>query len=185
MRRSDASSFAGAVDARGGRRADDVRANRPPPPPPDPQMQSHELSAASDVWAMAMLLWEMMTESKPWDGLYPDFAQLREAVCRGERVQIPPSAAAAYPVGYIAVVKAGTSFTVFIPPRTPRLTPSHPARPPVTPHLPNSCSLGPRFPAQPVVPFSCRNFPLLIHSKPPSPAYSPPAHLLCLSGCSC
>ncbi len=94
------------------------------------QMQGAELTGAVDVWALAMLLWEMMTESKPWDGLYPDFVQLREAVCRGERVQIPPSSAATYPVGYIAVIKAGTSFTVFTaPPHTLRPVPGHPAAP--------------------------------------------------------
>ena len=79
---------------------------------PPEQMQGAELTEAVDVWALAMLLWEMMVEAKPWEGVYTDFAQLKEAVCRGERVEVPPSAAAAFPAGYVAVIKAGTSMQV-------------------------------------------------------------------------
>ena len=88
---------------------------------PPEQMQGAKLPGAVDVRTLAMLLWEMITESKPFDGLYTEFAQLLEAVCRGERVKIPPSAAAAYPVGYIAVINAATSFTVH---SAPHPTPS-------------------------------------------------------------
>ncbi len=101
---------------------------------PPEQMQGAELTEAVDVWALAMLLWEMMTESKPFDGLYTDFAQLREAVCRGERVQIPPSAAAAFPPRYVALIKTGTCVLVsptphsFVPHRDKSATPPQPAR---------------------------------------------------------
>ena len=46
-------------------------------------MQSDELSAASDVWALAMLLWEMLTERKPWEGVFHDFEGLRSATAPG------------------------------------------------------------------------------------------------------
>ena len=94
---------------------------------PPEQLQGAELTEAVDVWALAMLLWETMAEAKPWDGVYSDFAQLKDAVCRGERVPIPPSAAAAFPAGYVAVIRAGTSQQVPSPPR-PFLLLGYPAR---------------------------------------------------------
>jgi hypothetical protein len=81
---------------------------------PDPclQMMGAELTEAVDVWALALLLWEVMTETKPWDGVYADFAQLREAVCRGERIAVPAAAAATFPAEYLAMIREGTNMKV-------------------------------------------------------------------------
>ena len=71
------------------------------------QMQAADLTAASDVWALALLLWEMMTESKPWEGVYNSFEHLKQATLyQGVRVPMPLSCGK-YPASYTRNIHSG------------------------------------------------------------------------------
>ena len=44
-----------------------------------------------DVWALAVMLWEVMMDTKPWEGRYTDFNKLKFAILHGEKLQLPLS----------------------------------------------------------------------------------------------
>jgi len=72
------------------------------------QMQGHPLSAKTDSWAFALLLWEMMCQRKPWDGLVDDFEQLKVKTLRGDRLPMPDDRTG-WPADYLDLIAAGTN----------------------------------------------------------------------------
>jgi hypothetical protein len=138
---------------------------------PPLQMQSHELSAGSDVWALAMLLWEMMTESKPWEGIFHDFEGLRSATLRGARVPMPASTGR-FPKEYVGFIRSGTRTLVHPPP---------PAIPPLPPPLfyPPACPAHHPPPLLFLPPPAhwrvCRRSNALRRPPPPQPSDRPTA----------
>ena len=78
------------------------------------QMRGEALTAASDVWALALLLWELAAEAKPWadgGGGGPGVAEmLLRVAAAGAEVRLPEEWG--YPAGYAEAVRAGTRFQV-------------------------------------------------------------------------
>ena len=78
------------------------------------QMRGEALTAASDVWALALLLWELAAEAKPWaDGGGGEAGvaeKLRRVAAAGAEVLLPEEWG--YPAGYAEAVRAGTRFQV-------------------------------------------------------------------------
>jgi len=72
------------------------------------QMQGHPLTVKTDVWAFALLLWEMMCERKPWDGVHSDYEVLRAATLRGDRLPLPDDLRG-WPAEYVAAIRDGNS----------------------------------------------------------------------------
>lgn len=48
------------------------------------QMSGEPLTEAVDVWAMAVMLWEVLMDTKPWEGRYSDFNMLKHAILCGQ-----------------------------------------------------------------------------------------------------
>ncbi|KAJ1483438.1 kinase-like domain-containing protein, partial [Baffinella frigidus] len=53
------------------------------------QIKGDDLSFAVDTWGMGVMLWEMMTNTKPWEGRFVDFNGLKKAIVNGERLHTP------------------------------------------------------------------------------------------------
>ncbi len=59
-----------------------------------------------DVWALAVMLWEVMMDTKPWEGRYTDFNKLKFAILHGEKLQLPLSCQP-FPPCYVNAHKLG------------------------------------------------------------------------------
>lgn len=70
------------------------------------QMTGEPLTEAVDVWALAIMLWEVMMDTKPWEGRYTDFGHLKQAILRGEKLHMPASCHP-YPPCFINAIKLG------------------------------------------------------------------------------
>ncbi len=69
------------------------------------QLQGSGLTVVSDVWALGVILWEVMAEKKPWDDRYSDFQGLKFAIMRGERLHVPyPSPP--FPQAYLDLISS-------------------------------------------------------------------------------
>ena len=67
----------------------------------------YPFQVSSDVWALAVVLWEMLTCLKPWKGLVTGFVELRDAVGhKGCTLPLPPRASE-FPHGYIRALQGG------------------------------------------------------------------------------
>ena len=73
------------------------------------QLMGNELTEAVDTWAFAVMLWEIMMDQKPWEGRFPDFNYLKNAILNGEKLQIPPEHRP-YPSCYVNMIKLGMSY---------------------------------------------------------------------------
>mmetsp|Transcript_38647 Transcript_38647/g.90123 ORF Transcript_38647/g.90123 Transcript_38647/m.90123 type:complete len:480 (+) Transcript_38647:206-1645(+) len=70
------------------------------------QMTGEPLTEAVDVWALAVMLWEVMMDTKPWEGRYSDFAKLKHAILKGEKLHMPASCHP-FPTNYANAIKLG------------------------------------------------------------------------------
>mmetsp|Transcript_31880 Transcript_31880/g.62229 ORF Transcript_31880/g.62229 Transcript_31880/m.62229 type:complete len:459 (+) Transcript_31880:221-1597(+) len=70
------------------------------------QMTGEPLTEAVDVWALAVMLWEVMMDTKPWEGRYSDFAKLKQAILKGEKLHLP-STCHPFPQCYLNAIKLG------------------------------------------------------------------------------
>ena len=70
------------------------------------QMTGEPLTEAVDVWALAVMLWEVMMDTKPWEGRYSDFAKLKQAILQGEKLHLPPICHP-FPNSYVNAIKLG------------------------------------------------------------------------------
>ena len=73
------------------------------------QMMGAELTEAVDTWALAVMLWEIMMDQKPFDGRFPDFNSLKNAIIRGEQLHIPTNIAP-YPSCYANIIELGMQY---------------------------------------------------------------------------
>jgi serine/threonine protein kinase len=69
------------------------------------QLQGSGLTVVSDVWALGVIMWELMTGKKPWDDRYSEFQGLKFAIMRGEKLRIPHPCPP-YPQAYIDLIFA-------------------------------------------------------------------------------
>jgi serine/threonine protein kinase len=78
------------------------------------QLRGETLTAASDVWALALLLWEMAAQTKPWaagaTGDADVAERLRMVAAAGAEVALAEEWG--YPAGYAEAIRAGTRFLV-------------------------------------------------------------------------
>lgn len=91
---------------------------------PYEQLVGAELSPRADVWAFAMVLWELLTDALPWSGLLAwdgpaDLERIKAAIRRGERPPTPSPPPAGFPEPYLAAMRAGMSFEVRRPAQHP------------------------------------------------------------------
>ena len=88
---------------------------------PFEQLAGKELSSRTDVWAFAMVLWEIMMEQLPWNGAFTDMGQLKEAIVRGDRPPMHRHVTELFPAPYCAMITAGMQFevTATAPPSPP------------------------------------------------------------------
>ena len=70
------------------------------------QMKGLPLTLRVDIWAFSLLLWEMVTEKKPWNGVYDDYEQLKAATLKGKVVPFPKSIEG-WPAGYLNAMVEG------------------------------------------------------------------------------
>ena len=70
------------------------------------QITGEPLTLAVDVWAFSIILWEVMMDQKPWEGVIVDFNQLRNAIVRGQKLVLPESHKS-FPNSYIHAIKIG------------------------------------------------------------------------------
>lgn len=73
------------------------------------QMMGQPLTESTDLWALAVVLWEVAAEQKPWSW-FSDFATLKSAVVHGHRLPLP-GPASGYPKGYVEVMYAGMQWS--------------------------------------------------------------------------
>eukprot|EP00960_Hanusia_phi_P030986 749003-Hanusia_phi.AAC.2 len=73
------------------------------------QLQGQELTEAVDNWALAVVLWEIMMDKKPWEGRFSDFKYLKAAVVNGEKLHLPADPRP-YPPCYLNVIKLGMQY---------------------------------------------------------------------------
>ncbi len=93
------------------------------------QLAGNDLTPRADVWALAMVLWELMASALPWAGLLSAAGPaaldtLRAAIRRGDRPAVPSPPPAEYPEPYVAAIRAGMRFEVRPPP--PHSNPTRP-----------------------------------------------------------
>jgi serine/threonine protein kinase len=69
------------------------------------QITGEPLTLAVDVWAFSIILWEVMVNVKPWEGVVSDFNQLRQGIVNGLKLEIPQNTG--YPPAFIQAIKRG------------------------------------------------------------------------------
>uniref|UniRef100_A0A6U4L2H0 Protein kinase domain-containing protein n=1 Tax=Hemiselmis andersenii TaxID=464988 RepID=A0A6U4L2H0_HEMAN len=69
------------------------------------QITGEPLTLAVDVWAFSIILWEVMVNIKPWEGVVTDFNQLRQGIVNGLKLEIPSNTG--YPAAFIQAIKLG------------------------------------------------------------------------------
>mmetsp|Transcript_11650 Transcript_11650/g.40227 ORF Transcript_11650/g.40227 Transcript_11650/m.40227 type:complete len:131 (+) Transcript_11650:1094-1486(+) len=77
------------------------------------QLQGQELTESVDNWALAVVLWEIMMDKKPWEGRFSDFKYLKAAVLNGEKLHLPVDPRP-YPPCYVNMIKLGMQYKVFV-----------------------------------------------------------------------
>ena len=73
------------------------------------QLLGQELTEAVDAWAFAVMLWEIMMDQKPWEGRFPDFNYLKNAIVNGEKLHLPQDHRP-YPTCYLNMIKLGMHY---------------------------------------------------------------------------
>mmetsp|Transcript_10124 Transcript_10124/g.24954 ORF Transcript_10124/g.24954 Transcript_10124/m.24954 type:complete len:604 (+) Transcript_10124:217-2028(+) len=69
------------------------------------QITGEPLTLAVDVWAFSIILWEVMVNIKPWEGVVADFNQLKQGIVNGLKLEIPNNTG--YPPAFIQAIKLG------------------------------------------------------------------------------
>jgi len=69
------------------------------------QITGEPLTLAVDVWAFSIILWEVMVNVKPWEGVVADFIQLKQGIVNGLKLEIPKNTG--YPPAFIQAIKIG------------------------------------------------------------------------------
>ena len=79
------------------------------------QLRGEVLTAASDVWALSLLLWEMLAEAKPWsDGAAGEAGvaeTLQRVAAHGANIRMPP-VAVCFPLQYVESIWTGLQLQV-------------------------------------------------------------------------
>lgn len=70
------------------------------------QITGEPLTLAVDVWAFSIILWEVMMDQKPWEGVIADFNQLRHAIVRGQTL-VTPHTHRSFPPSYLNAIRIG------------------------------------------------------------------------------
>mmetsp|Transcript_2397 Transcript_2397/g.4818 ORF Transcript_2397/g.4818 Transcript_2397/m.4818 type:complete len:601 (-) Transcript_2397:414-2216(-) len=68
------------------------------------QITGEPITLAVDVWAFSIILWEVMVNQKPWDGVVTDFNQLKQGIVSGLKLEIPKNN---YPPAFVQAIKIG------------------------------------------------------------------------------
>ena len=73
------------------------------------QLLGQELTEAVDTWAFVVMLWEIMMDQKPWEGRFPDFNFLKNAILNGEKLHLPQDSRP-FPSCYVNMIKLGMQY---------------------------------------------------------------------------